>query len=198
MRRDHWDDGRPPPFADGHTPHLQESGPSRHGHLPHGHRLPSPPRQNSRNGLTSPRRIAPPASPPFPTHSQVHSPRHHPHSSHPSPRIGTLSLKSTRPISPVPAKILPSALYPPGPPTTGPGTPGVGGGTSRIGTPGLAGPGTRPDGPPHANGHGSILLFPSPGPPPPLTGPGGQSHLPPGNQDLLPSKMSVVPLGNGP
>ncbi|KLO18908.1 hypothetical protein SCHPADRAFT_899252 [Schizopora paradoxa] len=191
-RRDHWDDRGPPPYADGHTPHMQEPGPSRHGHIPLG-RPPSPPRHGLHNGLASPpRRIAPPGSPPF----QMNSPRHHPQSSHPSPRIGASSMKSTRPISPVPAKILTSALYPPGP--TGPGTPGIGGGSSRIGTPGLAGPGTRPDGPPHPNGHGSLSLFPSPAPPPPLTGPGGQSHLPPGNSDLLPSKMSVVPLGNGP
>ncbi|KAH8112895.1 hypothetical protein DFH11DRAFT_389972 [Phellopilus nigrolimitatus] len=137
----------------------------------------------------------------YPTHLQ--SPTRIPlGSAHPSPLGGTSGLTpkgpGVRPISPLPAKVLPPASY-----TSGPGTPGAAG--SRLGTPGLAGPGTRPDGLPNGHGHGlglglghvhnAGLYAGAAG----LSGP-AQPLLPPSNTDpahLVPPKMTAVQLGNG-
>lgn len=206
-RRDRWEDGhaRPPTFGEGPPMHghPMDGGSSRHGPI---HRLPSPPRQISRSALPSPRHNGPPPSPPplsgyasAPLRSprNQHPPTPHHTSSHPSPRVGPMPSKSTRPISPLPAKILPSPLFPP----AGPGTPGGGGGLlpssgSRIGTPQLTGPGTRAEAPlhlpSHPNGHAPSYQQG-------LTGPGSQPHLPTSNTDtpphLVAPKMSAVPLG---
>lgn len=64
-----------------------------------------------------------------------------------------------------------------------------------MGTPGLSGPGTRPDGPP--NGHALGIshgpgLYPSGGA---LSGP-AQPMLPP-DPHMAPPKLTAVQLGNG-
>lgn len=118
--------------------------------------------------------------------------------------------KGTRTISPLPlAKSLPTVYT--GTPA-GPGTPG-----SRLGTPALAGPGTRPSSdlsPPALNGHvhgghGNGLgithgpgLYPGPGVAGSREGLAGPAHpAPPGAENgpghMAPPKMTAVPLGHG-
>ncbi|THH04307.1 hypothetical protein EW145_g5620, partial [Phellinidium pouzarii] len=144
--------------------------------------------------------IGPGMGPVYANH--LHSPSRVPlGSAHASPRTIASTPKGipTRPISPLPVKGLSSSTsgY------TGPGTPG--GASSRLGTPGLAGPGTRPDGPSSGLGHGLGLghggghssgLYPGVSM---LAGP-AQPLLPSAGADsahMAPPKMTVVQLGNG-
>ena len=127
----------------------------------HPHRMTSPSRHPSSHSISSPR------SRPLGSPNHLHSPSRMPSKS-----------TNSRPISPIP---LPSKGYP-----SGPGTPG-----SRLGTPGLAGPGTRPD-VPTANGHHTPVSLYSNGPG--LMGPA--QPLPPGDH-IVPSAKMVAQLGNG-
>lgn len=200
-RRESWIDetphGRPqyePPST--HGPGVPGGQPiegiSRHniGHPSHPRPLASPSRQGPQHNTGSPRPRNVPGSPPhIPALSNHHSPSRVPplgSSSHMSPRMHAATTpKGPRALSPLPAKFITSINYPP----SGPGTPGLG---SRLGTPGLAGPGTRPDGP--INGHGTTTLYATPA----LAGP-GQPLIPPLSEatHIVPPKVSVVQLGNG-
>ncbi|EJD01832.1 uncharacterized protein FOMMEDRAFT_147036 [Fomitiporia mediterranea MF3/22] len=216
-RRDLWAEERlryEQPDGFGHAPH--NDGPSRRTHHVHsrqgsGSNVLGSPRMRNGNGLPpqSPPPSIPsqpsgpgmgPAPPPVFTPGLLHSPSRLSTSLHASPRasVGVSTPKGvgTRPVSPLPvsSKALPAAFTP-----AGPGTPGNTG--SRLGTPGLAGPGTRPDAP--LSGHGLGLTH-GPGIYPPngstgLAGP-AQPLIPPVSADaghIAPPKMTPVQLGNG-
>lgn len=128
------------------------------------HRMGSPSRHPSSHSSPRTRPLASPPLSALPNH--IYSPS----------RIASKSTNS-RPISPIPVL---SKAYP-----SGPGTPG-----SRLGTPGLAGPGTRPDVPTHNGLHTPVSIYSSPG----LMGP-AQPIVP--GEHIVPSAKMVAQLGNG-
>lgn len=211
-RREPWMDERNPRYE---QPESSTHIPADGGRRPHTHsrqgsastivinnnNTSSPrPRNGSSNGIppSSPPPMPPtgPGVGPAPSYtpSLLHSPSRRSGASPRTMPSSTPKTGSGRSLSPLPTKPI---AFTPGHPV-GPGTPGGTG--SRLGTPGLTGPGTRPD--VSLNSHGMPAITHGPGLYSSTTGLAGPAQplaLSSGNDPghMAPPKMTAVPLSNG-